>query len=128
MDHHWLNWIEEAIPAVRLNFLTSDERETYQESHESVQRGLAEMQQLRVKQQEILWGKRELSEEMQERLRQYLASRSEITAGEQLALNYLRNKARERQRYWLGLPLLGLGTLGTLTLLRAKRRTKQRQP
>jgi zinc/manganese transport system permease protein len=79
------------------------------------------MEQLRTKQQEVRWGTREMSEEMQERLRQYLASRSEITAGDQIALKHLRSQARERQRFWLGLPLLGLGAVGALTLLRAKR-------
>lgn len=121
MDHHWLNWLEEAAPTVQFTFLNQDERETYQESYESVQRGLAEMEQLRTKQQEVRWGTREMSEEMQERLRQYLASRSEITAGDQIALKHLRSQARERQRFWLGLPLLGLGAVGALTLLRAKR-------
>jgi len=123
MDHHWLNWTEEAFPAVRLSFLTPDERQTYQDSYESAQRGLAEIEQLRTKQQEVRWGTREMSEEMQERLRQYLAGRSEITAGDQMALKHLRSKARERQRYWLGLPLLGLGAVGAFTLLRMKRRT-----
>jgi zinc/manganese transport system permease protein len=128
MDHHWLNWLEQKVPALELVFLTSDERETYRDSVESVARGLSEIQRLRAMQQEVQWGTREISEERQERLRQYLASRSEITAGDQMALNYLRSTARERQRYWLGLPLLGLGALGTLTLLRAKPRTRQGQP
>ena len=63
-----------------------------------------------------------MSEEMQERLRQYLASRSEITAGEQMALDHLRGRARERQRFWLGTPLLGIGAAAFLALRRAKRK------
>ena len=69
-------------------------------------------------QQEIQWGTRELSEEKVERLRQYLASRSEITAGDQMVLNHLRNQARKRQRVWLGIPLLGIGLFGPATLSR----------
>ena len=118
MDHHWLNWLEEAIPPVQLAFLTPYERETYLESREAIGRGAAEIQRLRAMQQEVRWGTREMSEEMQERLRQYLASRSEITAGDQMTLIYLRTKARERQRYWLGIPLVGLGALGALALVR----------
>src|SRR5207237_662459 len=98
IDHHWLNWLETAVPSIELAFLTSDERETYQDSQEAVQRGLGEIQQLRAMQQEIQWGTRELSEEKVERLRQYLASRSEITAGDQMVLNHLRNQARKRNR------------------------------
>jgi zinc/manganese transport system permease protein len=122
MDHHWLNWLENAAPSVRLAFLDADERENYRDEYESVQRGVAEMRQLRAKQEDARWGRVELSADMQERLRQYLASRSEITAGEQMALNHLRDVARERQRFWLGLPLLGFGAAGFLALWRSKRK------
>jgi len=127
MDHHWLNWTEELVPAARLISLSSDEQATYRESYESVQRGLAEIRQLRAKQQEVRWGTREMSEEMQERMRQYLASRSEITAGDQMVLKHLRGKARERQRYWLGLPLFIIGAGGVLALARVKMRRQNRQ-
>ena len=123
MDHHWLNWLERAMPPVQLAFLTSDERETYWHSQEAVERGLSELQHLRAMQQEILWGTREMSEERQERLRQYLAGRSEITAGDQMTLTYLRTKARERQRLSLGLPLFGIGLLGAIALIRLRNRT-----
>lgn len=120
MDHHWLNWLEAAAPSVRLVFLDADERENYRQEYESVQRGLAEMRELRMKQEDARWGKVEMSDDMQERLRQYLAGRSEMTAGEQMALNYLRDRARERQRFWLGVPLLGIGAAAFLALWRWK--------
>ncbi|HEU4345704.1 MAG TPA: metal ABC transporter permease [Candidatus Binatia bacterium] len=118
MDHHWLDWIEKTWPSVQLTFLTSDERETYWDSQAAVQQGLAEIKQIREVQQEIQWGTREISTEQQERLRQYLASRSEITAGDQMVLNHLRSQARTRQRLWLGIPLLGVGAFGAGALLR----------
>jgi zinc/manganese transport system permease protein len=124
MDHHWLNWLEKAVPSVQLAFLTSDERETYHESQEAVQRGLSEIHSLRTMQQEVQWGTREMSEEKQERLRQYLASRSEIIAGDQMVLNHLRNQARERQRFWFGIPLLGIGVFGATALARLRKKTK----
>jgi len=124
MDHHWLNWFEKAVPSVQLAFLTSDERETYQDSQEAVQRGLSEIQSLRTMQQEVQWGTREMSEGKQERLRQYLASRSEITAGDQMVLNHLRNQARKHQRFWLGIPLLGVGVFGATALARLRNKTK----
>ena len=55
-----------------------------------------------------------------ERLRQYLAGRGEIAAGEQLVLRHLRDKARDRQRLLLGLPLLVIGA-GAFYFLSAKR-------
>ena len=124
MDHHWLTWLKKATPSVQLTFLTSDERETYHDSQEAVQRGLREIQSLRTMQQEVQWGTREMSEEKQERLRQYLASRSEITAGDQMVLNHLRSDARKRQRFWLGIPLLGIGAFGLSTLARLRSKTK----
>jgi zinc/manganese transport system permease protein len=122
MDHHWLNWLEDAAPAVQLAFLTPGERATHRDSQEGIRRGLAELQRLRAMQQEVQWGTREMSAEMQERLRQFLASRGEITAGDRMVLNTLRAKARERQRYWLGVPLLAIGGAGALVLARAWRR------
>jgi hypothetical protein len=62
--------------------------------------------------------------EKQERLRQYLAGRSEISAGDQLVLQDLRARARERQRYALGIPLMLLGA-GVLAVL-ARRRSRKK--
>ncbi|MGH7768007.1 MAG: hypothetical protein ACREQP_11170, partial [Candidatus Binatia bacterium] len=118
MDQHWLDWLEKKAPAAEVAFLNSDERETYRNTAEDVQRGLEEMVRLRALQQEVQWGAREMTEEKQERLRQYLAGRSEITAGDRLTLDHLRGQARERQRFWLGIPLLGIGAAGVAALAR----------
>jgi zinc/manganese transport system permease protein len=120
MDHHWLNWLENTMPSVQLIFLAADERDTYRDSQEAVKRGLSEIQQLRAMQQELQWGTQSMSEEKQERLRQYLAGRSEITAGDQIVLNHLRSQARIRQRFWLGVPLLGIGVSGAIALARLR--------
>jgi hypothetical protein len=69
-------------------------------------------------QQDVQWGTRRMEPEGQERLRQFLASRGEITAGDRVVLRALRAKARARQRWWLGLPLLGAGVGGGLLLAR----------
>ncbi len=122
MDHHWLNWLEEAAPTIELAFLTSQERETYRDSRETIRRDAAELQRLRVLQQEVQWGTQQMAADQQERLRQFLTSRSEISAGDRMVLKALRGKARERQRYWLGLPLLAGGGVGALALVRARRR------
>ncbi len=122
-DHHWLDWLESAAPSIQRVFLTPGERETYRLSHEALTRGAAELARLRATQQEVQWGTRQMPEETQERLRQFLASRGEIVAGDRMVLRTLRAKARERQRYWLGLPLAGVGGAGALLLGRARRAT-----
>ena len=121
MDHVWLDWLETSLPAVELAFLAPRERETYRESREATARAATELARLRTMQQEVLWGTREMDEETRARLRQFLAGRSEIAAGDRMVLHTLRGKARERQRYWLGLPLLLTGAAGVLVLLRVRR-------
>jgi len=122
MDHHWLDWIETAFPRVQLAFLGAGESKAYRDTRADIARELAELERLRALQQEAQWGAREMSAEARERLAQFLASRGEITAGDRMVLTALRQRARERQRLWLGLPLLALGALGALALGTAARR------
>jgi len=122
MDHHWLDWIERAVPGIELAFLTPGERQTYQYARADVERQTAELERLRRMQQEAEFGLREMSPEIAERLRQFLASAGEITAGDRMVLATLRSHARERQRLWLGLPLFALGIAGTIALARVGRR------
>ena len=65
---------------------------------------------------------REMSAETAERLRQFLASAGEVTAGDRMVLATLRSHARQRQRLWLGLPLFALGIASAIPLARISRR------
>jgi zinc/manganese transport system permease protein len=122
MDHHWINWTEDAAPLVELVFLTPAEREAWRDSREALARGTAELRRLKTLEVDVRWGRATLTQEHQERLRQFLASRGEITAGDRFVLKTLRGRARARQRFWLGLPLLALGAAGALTLARRRKR------
>ena len=112
MDQPWLDAIESIAPPVQTAFLTEFERTTRTDSIASVERSQAELTRLRELEQNVRWGKAEMDTEKVERLRQYLAGRGEIAAGEQLVLRHLRDKARDRQRLLLGLPLLVIGAGG----------------
>ena len=112
MDQPWLDAIESIAPPVQTAFLTEFERTTRTDTIASVERSQAELARLREVEQNVRWGKAEMEPEKVERLRQYLAGRGEIAAGEQLVLRHLRDKARDRQRLLLGLPLLVIGTGG----------------
>jgi hypothetical protein len=116
MDHLWLDGFEEAVPAVRLAFLTPGERAAHRDSREALERGTAELARLRTLQQDVQWGARQMPDEQRERLRQFLASRAEIVAGDRVVLATLRAHARARQRVWLGPPLLLLGAAGAAWL------------
>jgi zinc/manganese transport system permease protein len=120
MDHHWLNWIEEAAPGLERAFLTPGERRTHADTKADVARQAAELERLRNIQQEAQWGTRRMSAEGEERLRQFLASRGEISAGDRMVLTTLRTHARSRQRYWLGLPLFITGAATAIWLSRLR--------
>jgi zinc/manganese transport system permease protein len=122
MDHHWLNWIEEAAPGLERAFLAPGERRTHADTKADVARQAAELDRLRNIQQEVQWGTRRISVEGEERLRQFLASRGEITAGDRMVLTTLRSHARSRQRYWLGLPLFLTGAATAIWLFRCRPR------
>ena len=118
MDHWWLEWLAATVPATETVFLSADERDEHREAVEDVRRSLAELARVRAMQQEAQWGTRPATEEAQERMRQYLAGRAEMLAGERLVLRALQARARARQRWWLGVPLAILGVGGTVYLAR----------
>ena len=118
MDHWWLAWLEASVPATQTMFLTSDERDTRRDTVHDAQRSVAEIERVRAMQREAQWGTRPVTEEMQERMRQYLAGRAEMLAGDRLVLRAIQEQARARQRWWLGVPLAVLGAGGALYLAR----------
>jgi zinc/manganese transport system permease protein len=129
MDHHWLNWLEGRVPAVELIFLSPAERQAWRDSREALGRGVAEIRRLKTLQEDVQWGRAKVTEDQRERLRQFLASRGEITAGDRFVLQTLRGRARERQRFWLGLPLGLLGAVAAGWLASgASRQGSTREP
>ena len=114
MDQPWLIALERTVPAAAVVFLDREEREEYAESRQGIVEGEAELARIGQMQDDVQWGRRVMSPDMQERLRQYIAGRREMVTGDRLVLRALRQKARERQRYGLGVPLTfcGLGTIG----------------
>jgi zinc/manganese transport system permease protein len=117
LEQPWLDALEDVAPVFATAFLDSGERQLRAEVIESIGRARAELTRLRALDQDVRWGKEAMDAERAERLRQYLAGKSEISAGDQLVLRHLRGKARERQRLALGLPLLLAGAYGLYRLL-----------
>jgi len=120
-DHLWLDALERAVPALQTTFLTAGERGVAADARESIARGARELARLRALAADVQWGRRELPPEQRERLRQFLAGRGEIVAGDRLVLKTLTGRARERQRFVLGLPLTALGIILTVISLRRRR-------
>ncbi len=118
MDHVWLDAIEDAAPPVRDVFLAPGERAAVADSRAAIARAQADLAQARRTLEDAQWGARPLDTERQARLRQYLAGRAEIVAGDRVVVGTLRTKARERQRWVLGVPLVLLGSATAWLLLR----------
>jgi zinc/manganese transport system permease protein len=109
--------VETVAPVFETAFLNAGERQLRAESIESIAQAGAELTRLKALEQDVRWGKEAMDPDRAERLRQYLAGKSEISAGDQLVLRHLRGKVRERQRLALGLPLLLAGGYGLYRLL-----------
>ena len=118
MDQPWLDALEHVAPPLQEVFLTPSEREMRQDSVQAIASASTELARLRALEQDVRWGTAQMTTEKQDRLRQYLAARSEIQAGDQMVLKDLRVQARARQRWGLGVPLLLIGAAVLLLLRR----------
>jgi zinc/manganese transport system permease protein len=118
-DHLWLDALERAVPAVQDRFLSDRERQAAVEARTAIARGAREVTRLRALAADVQWGRRDLPVDQRERLRQFLAGRDELIAGDRLVLATLRGRARERQRLALGLPLALFGVIVSFASRRA---------
>jgi zinc/manganese transport system permease protein len=110
-DHLWLDALERRVPALERAFLTDRERRVAADARAAIARGASELATLRALDADARWGRRDLTAEQRERLRQFMAGRDELVAGDRLVLATLRGRARERQRFALGLPLAAAGVI-----------------
>lgn len=120
MDQPWLDALEAAAPPLHTAFLNASERTTRDETLESIARAREELTRLRTLEQDLRWNRVAMDDEKSERLRQYLAGKSELSAGDALVLRHLHGRARERQRFLLGLPLVAIGVWGLWAQLRRR--------
>jgi len=120
-DHVWLDALERAFPTIQAPFLTAVERRVAADARESIARGTRELSRLRALAADAQWGRRDLPPEQRERLRQFVVGRDELVTGDALVLKTLSGRARERQRFVLGLPLTIAGLVLLIAALRAGR-------
>jgi zinc/manganese transport system permease protein len=120
MDHVWLDALEAAVPGVQEAFLTPSERAVRRGSLESIERSGAMLDAAGALQRDARWGTGSLDEAQRERLAQFLAGRRELVAGDRMVLRTLRAHARQRQRWWLGVPLGVMGVGAAIALIRSR--------
>jgi len=121
-DHLWLDALEGALPSVQDAFLSAREHGVAADARDAIARGAREVAALRARQADVAWGTRAADAEQRERLRQFTLGREELVAGDRMVLRTLRAKVRERQRYWLGVPLIVLGAATAAVAARQRRR------
>jgi zinc/manganese transport system permease protein len=107
------------------HLLSANERDIYESAVQDTVRFQAEVNRLDAKEKAARFQGEPLSDEEIRRIASYQQSFNEMTRGEQFVQEVLRRKARERERWIVGLPttvicLLGLGLL-TRPLWRMKR-------
>jgi zinc/manganese transport system permease protein len=109
MDHVWLDALEAVVPRVQEAFLTPSERSVRRSSIDAIARSEAMVEAAGAMHRAAQWGTRPLDDSQRERIAQFLAGRRELAAGDRMVLRTLRAHARQRQRWWLGVPMMVLG-------------------
>jgi zinc/manganese transport system permease protein len=109
--------LEAWYPAIRAPFLSNAEREILQQAVVSTATVQAQAQQLSDRERTSRWQGAELSDEEVRKISSYVLSFQEMQKGEEFVQREIRNKARERQRWVIGIPLM-LISLGLFFLFR----------
>jgi zinc/manganese transport system permease protein len=86
-------------------FLSDDERATYEDAAATAQRLKGEIEGLNARERASRWKSAELSDDDVRRIGSYQRSFNEMARGELFVMDVLRGRARERQRWYVGLPL-----------------------
>jgi len=103
-------------------FMTPSERTVFGEAGRMKERNRAEVERLRAMERDARWSGAGLGEEDLRRVASFQQSFNEMGRGERFVQEHLRARARERQRWWVGLPALAASALALLFLGRAFRR------
>jgi len=102
-------------------FLTASERRAFGDAVETERRNREIVESLRLAEQEARWKGEGLVEESLRRIASYQQSFNEMGRGERFVQDYLRAKARARERWYTGVPALLLTIACLIWLMRMVR-------
>lgn len=111
-DHPLLDTLEYIAPPLRLAFLTPNERELNRLAARGESKAQQEALRLAQKERDSRWQGQALSDHEVRRISSFTQSFLEMKKGEQVVQREMRNHARERQRWVLGVPALLLCVAG----------------
>jgi zinc/manganese transport system permease protein len=111
-DQPLLDLVEAVTGIGPAPFLSASEARGYADAVRDEQRYRAEAERLNRMEQESRYQGQALSPDDVRRLGSYMQSFNEMTRGEHFVRGVLRQRARDRARWWVGLPLAAVGLLG----------------
>src|SRR5512133_917935 len=121
-DHPLLAAIEMATGIGPDRFMTATERADYLEATVVERRHKAEIDRLYDRERQSRWQGEALTADDIRRLGSMQQTLTEMGRGERFVVDYLRTRGRERERWYVGLPLAAFGFLGAATIARRARR------
>ena len=105
-DQPLLDALEAGYPSIRAPFLSSEEREIFQQAAVSEAQVQVQAKRLNDRERDSRWQGAELSDEEVRKISSYVQSFQEMQKGEEFVQREIRNKARARQRWVVGIPLM----------------------
>jgi zinc/manganese transport system permease protein len=124
-DHPLLTPVEMAIGIRPEQFLSERERTDFIEAVAIERHHRAEIDRIHEIERRSRWQGDELSADDVRRIASVQQTLTEMGRGERFVADYLRARARERERWYVGLPLAALGVLGLAATAFAPRRPKR---
>lgn len=107
-DQPLLDGIEAWQPWIRQSFLSAGERAVFADAAAAAQRVRGEAGRIADMERKSRWSNEELTDQDLRRLYSYLLSFQEMERGEVFVQRELRNRARLRQRWVLGVPAIAI--------------------
>jgi zinc/manganese transport system permease protein len=120
-DQPMLALAESAAGLSPADFLSGSERTTYEGAIQDAKRFQMEFKRLGDKERIARYAATPLDDEEVRRIASYQQTFSEMARGELFVLSVLREKARRRERWFLGLPLCVASFLGLLLVFNWRR-------
>ncbi len=123
-DHPVLAAIEMATGIGPERFMTPRERADYLDATMFERRHKTEVDRLYDLERKSRWQGDELTADEVRRIGSVQQTLTEMGRGERFVVDYLRTRARERERWYVGIPLAALGLFGLAAIAWMKRRAR----
>jgi zinc/manganese transport system permease protein len=121
-DHPILATIETATGIGPDRFMSPRERAEYLEAAAIERRHKGEIDQLYDRERQSRWQGDELTSDEIRRIGSMQQTLTEMGRGERFVVDYLRTRGRERERWYVGLPLAAIGFIAAAAIARRARR------